>query len=67
MCAEKYPNLICRPIASQFIKENLIALFEFELTPEGVKVVEEKHYRLVPPDDLTLEELEVYRRRSQAF
>jgi hypothetical protein len=26
MCAEKYPNLICRPIASQFIRDNLIAL-----------------------------------------
>lgn len=65
MCNEKYSNLICRPIASQFIQENLIALFEFELTSDDIKVVEEKHYRLVPPDDLTPEELEVYKRRSQ--
>jgi len=64
LCAEKFPSLICRSIASQFINKDLIALFEFELSSEGIKVVEEKHYRLVQPEDLTQEELESYRNRA---
>jgi len=64
MCAQKFPDLICRPIASQFIENELIALFEVELVPEGVRVLEEKHYRLVSPDEITPEELEIYKKRS---
>jgi len=30
MCANKFPNLICRPIAAQFMGDELIALFDFE-------------------------------------
>lgn len=29
LCAHKFPNL-CRPIAAQFIHQDLIALFDFE-------------------------------------
>src|SRR6476469_6725935 len=32
--------------------DNLIALFELEQTDEGIKIVAERHYRLVPPDDV---------------
>ncbi|MBI5303911.1 MAG: endonuclease [Chloroflexi bacterium] len=64
MCAAKFPNLVCRPIAAQFMEENLIALFELEQTDEGIKVAAEKHYKLVHPDELTTEELEKYRTRS---
>lgn len=64
MCGEKFPGLICRPVASQFMADHSIALFEFALTAEGVKVAEEKHYRLVSPDSLTREELESYQHRS---
>jgi hypothetical protein len=64
VCATKFPQLICRPIAAQFIDEALIALFEFEQTEEGIRVSAEKHYRLVHSDDLTPEELESYRRRA---
>lgn len=60
LCALKFPHLICRAIAAQFIEGNLIALFEFEQTKEGIKVTSEKHYRLVKPDDLSREELESY-------
>jgi len=61
MCMQKFPGLICRPIASQLIEENLIAIFEFERTSEGVRISEERHYRLVSPDQLTPEEIESYR------
>ena len=60
LCALKFPNLICRPIAAQFMADNLIALFEFEQSKDGIKVASEKHYRLVRPDDLSLEELHSY-------
>lgn len=63
MCAAKFPQLICRPVAAQFMKDDLIALFEFEHTAEGVKVSAEKHYRLVKPQDLSPQELESYRLR----
>jgi hypothetical protein len=43
--------------------EDVIALFEFEMTDQGVRVSSEKHYRLVHPDELSPEELEVYRLR----
>ena len=63
MCAEKFPNLICIPAAAQFIEDNLIALFSFEEDKNGVSIACEKHYRLVPPDELTEAELQNYRSR----
>ncbi len=63
LCASKFPDLICRPIGAQFMDGNLIALFEFETTPEGVKLSEEEHYRLVTPDEMTPEVLKTYRER----
>jgi hypothetical protein len=63
LCASKFPDLICRPIGAQFMGKNLIALFEFESTPEGVKWTEEEHYRLVSPDEVTPELLHSYQER----
>jgi hypothetical protein len=63
MCSQKFPALICRPIASQFMRDDLIALFECIQTEEGIRVAEEKHYRLVQPEELTLDELAGYRTR----
>jgi len=65
MCAEKFPNLICIPIAAQFIDENLIALFSFEEEERGISISSEKHYRLVPHEELTEEELVSYRNRPK--
>lgn len=64
VCAEKFPLLVCRPIAAQFMRDDVIALFEFELTDEHVTVREEKHYCLVPPDQLSAAELAQYRRTA---
>jgi len=63
LCASKFPDLICRPIGAQFMEGNLIALFEFETTPEGVKLAEEEHYRLVTPEEVTPEVLKTYQER----
>ncbi len=64
MCAAKFPHLVCRAVAAQLTVEDLIALFEFEQTGEGVKVSAEKHYRLVRSEELSQEELESYRMRT---
>lgn len=57
MCATKFPLLVCRPIAAQFMAEGVIALFELEAGENGVAIASEKHYRLVPPDDVTSTDL----------
>lgn len=60
LCAAKFPTLICRPIAAQFMRDDVIALFDFVTTDSGVAVSTEKHYRLVPPDELTADDLKAY-------
>jgi hypothetical protein len=60
MCADKFPELITRAIGAQFMAEDLIALFEFSETDDGVEIVDEKHYRLVPGDDVTEDDLRDY-------
>ena len=64
VCAHKFPLLICRPIAAQFMRGNVIALFEFEQGEHGVGIATEKHYKLVPPDEVTEADLNVYRQRT---
>ena len=64
VCASKFPSLICRPIAAQFMKDDVIALFEFEQADGGLGVAMEKHYKLVPPEDVTEADLDLYRNRS---
>ncbi len=61
VCRAKFPALIHRPIAAQTIGKEQLALFEFQQTDEGIRVSSEKQYELVPPDQLTVEELEQYR------
>ena len=64
LCAQKFPHLICRAIAAKLMEDNLIALFEFEQTNEGIKVSSEKQYRLVEPNELSSEELRSYSTRQ---
>jgi len=61
VCSEKFPSLICRPLAAQFMQDEVIAMFEFGEGAEGVGIVSEKHYRLVPPHDVTDADLTGYR------
>ncbi len=64
VCEAKFPALICRPIAAQFMAGDLIALFAFDNVDGAVKVIDEKHYRLVSPDKLSAKELLTYRGRQ---
>lgn len=63
LCKKEFPDLICRPIAAQFMEGNLIALFAFEESDRGVTRSMEKHYRLVPSDQITTEDLRLYQER----
>ena len=60
-CRERLPNLICRPILTQFSEGDLIAMFEVTLDDDDIKLVQEKHYRLVPGSEVTQEDLLRYR------
>jgi len=64
VCAHKFPSLICRPVAAQFMSDDVMALFEFEEGENGVGVASEKHYKLVPPEEVTEADLNVYRQRK---
>jgi hypothetical protein len=64
VCAAKFPALICRPIAAQFMADDFIALFELEEGEQGIAISSERHYRLVPGEEVTTDDLKVYRRRQ---
>lgn len=60
-CEEKYPLLTCRPVSAQFMPDGVIALFELALIGNEVKKVEEKHYTLVPSDQISPDDLRLYK------
>jgi hypothetical protein len=69
LCATKFPQLVCRPLAAQFIKDDhaeydRIALFEFAQDEEGVRLHREVHYRLEPAERMTDEDLRNYIRNA---
>ncbi len=65
VCEDKFQNLICRPIAAQSLTDDAIALFEFEYGEDEIKIVSEKHYKLVKSKDLSLDDLKSYQERFQ--
>lgn len=62
VCASRFPALICRPVAAQFMAEDVIALFEFAEDENGVGVAWEKHYKLVKPSEISESDLAEYRK-----
>jgi hypothetical protein len=60
LCEHKYPELICRAIAAQFIDSNKISIFEFIIQNDEVKKVSERHYELVSSADISDKELAQY-------
>ena len=65
-CLEKFPSLVCRAISTQFMDDSRIALFELCLDGSGlVKVVDERHYRLVPAGEIAEADLLAYRKRAR--
>ena len=62
-CAEKFPDLICRSISTQFMDDDRIAVFELTIEDGSVKIVEERHYQLVQADRITAADLKSYSER----
>jgi len=60
VCEAKFPALSCRPVAAQFIENDLIALFEFVQSEGMISIREERHYRIVPNEKLSDEEIKGY-------
>jgi hypothetical protein len=49
---QKFPGLRARAISAQFMEDNVVAMFELALVDGHIKVVEERHYKLVPARDI---------------
>lgn len=62
---QKFPELLARPIAAQFMANDEIALFEFEEADNKITIARERHYELVPSDQLTADELQTYRQAAR--
>src|SRR5262249_16773573 len=62
-CREKFPGLTCRPVSAQFMSDDMIAMFELTLDDEDVKIVEEKHYRLLSYEEISIDDLKLYAKR----
>ena len=62
-CRLKFPTLTCRPVSAQFMADDIIALFEFAMRGDDVKIAEERHYQLVPADSIQAEDLKIYATR----
>ena len=60
LCEHKFPELIVRAIAAQFMSYNVIAIFEFKLIDDEIRKIAEKHYKLVEYSDLSLDEIRIY-------
>lgn len=57
---ERFPGMRCRAISAQFMDNQVVALFELVLQQDEIKVVEERHYRLVPADKLDQQAIRNY-------
>lgn len=60
-CAQQYPDMRARAVSAQFIGTEKIALFELTVEDNVVKVVEERHFKLVPATELDQAAIRSYR------
>jgi hypothetical protein len=64
-CMEKFPNLVCRAVSAQFMDKDRIVLFELAVQDDEIKVVDERHYRLVPSTEISTDDLKQYALRAK--
>lgn len=62
-CEDRFKDLICIPIATQFVADDLIAVFSFEKIKGELKIINERHYRLVEPNEIRPSDLHLYQKR----
>jgi len=71
LCSEKYKNATCKPIAIQFVEENVIAILELKVRNlrdkekiMELKIVCEKHYKLVPRSEISDSDLQLLKKNE---
>jgi hypothetical protein len=57
-CQEAFPGLTPRAVAVQFVADNVIVMFELAAQGDEIKVVEEKHYKLVNATEISPADLQ---------
>ncbi len=62
-CKSKFPGLVCRAVSTQFMENKKIAMFELLVEGDEVQVVQERHFRLVPAEQISPEDLKTYYER----
>jgi hypothetical protein len=60
-CEQRFSGMKTRAISAQFLSDDVVAMFELTVARDIVKVVEERHYKLVAADNLDQKALRNYR------
>jgi hypothetical protein len=58
--AQRFPGMRCRAISAQFMADSSVAMFELTLQGGEVKVVQERHYQLLPASQLNQADITSY-------
>jgi len=58
---QKFPGMRCRAVSAQFMEDGVVALFELTLQDDEVRVLDERHYKLVPANELDHHAIRSYR------
>lgn len=64
LCRKAFPNLTPRAVAVQSVADpdgEVIVMFELAESEGDIRVVDEKHYRLVPASQITADDLQLAR------
>ena len=59
---QRFPGMRCRAVSAQFLTDKQVAMFELTLQDDLVKVVDERHYKLVPAELLDRKAILDYRK-----
>jgi len=59
-CQERYPDLRTKLICAQFMSDERIAMFELTVEDDELKVADERHYKLVRREDLSVRDTTTY-------
>lgn len=58
---QRFPGIRCRAISAQFMADGIVAMFELAVEDDMVKVVDERHYKLIPASSLDHDKIIDYR------
>lgn len=60
-CEERFVGAKSRAISAQFLPDKSVAMFELTVEDEEVKVVDERHYKLIPADKIDAKAIHDYK------